>query len=78
MMPKIYFQYLIGRRRLHKAIHFEKSQHVSVDIPLLLFYFFEPFQIVLFFRVSVCNVIMKTAVGTSSIIIHFRFESKRK
>ena len=61
MMPKFYFEYLIGRRRLHKAILFKKSQPVSVDIILyylILFLFFEPFQTVVFFCVAVCDVMM--------------------
>ena len=82
MKPKIYFKYLIDWRRLHKAILFKKSQAVSVDISLLFlnftFIFLSHSKLFCVFRVAVCNVIMKTAAGTSSIIIPYFFESKHK
>ena len=33
MTPKFYFDYLIGRQHLHKAILFKKSRPVCVNIP---------------------------------------------
>ena len=71
MKQKIYFKYLIDWRRLNKAILLKKSQPVSVDISLLLlnftFSFLDHSKLLCVFCVAVCNVIMKTAVGTSSI-----------
>ena len=71
MKSKLYFKHLISWRCLQKAIFLKNLNLVSVEITFkfYFFYYFQTLQIVLFFRVAVCNVIMKTAAGTSSIIL---------